>query len=383
MVQPDSHLQLDLNIGLHELVLLDDYQCECYAATSAHLAYGNRLNPLYQPFVDQERCQQGAPVPQWPGEAPFAVCLTHDVDSVSAHAFRIHARRLLSSWRDARRSRDPRAWRTLQASLLKLTRGVVPRRRDPLHCYERWLQCEQEVGAHSTFLFLPERYGQNHYSNGGYRYDDRIRFDGSRCTVGEMMRELHQRGFEVGLHASWWSYNDAVEMRQQKEQIEETIDAPVVSVRQHNLHFDIRRTPAVQAAAGLRIDSSMGFNDNVGFRNGTAYPHLLTDPQTGHAHELLELPLIVQDKGLFRYLAGGSSELALDWMQLLIDRVRGVSGVLTLLWHPGLIAQPAYFELYRRILHRLADAGAWFGTMRDIDNWWRTRQQQIRYRRAG
>jgi len=62
------------------------------------------------------------------------------------------------------------------------------------------------------------------------------------------------------------------ELKRQKRALEKALDHEVVSIRQHYLHYDIRITPAVHGEAGFKYDSTLGFNDNAGFRFGTCYP---------------------------------------------------------------------------------------------------------------
>jgi hypothetical protein len=159
-------------------------------------------------------------------------------------------------------------------------------------------------------------------------------------------------------------------MRRQKEQVETAIGADVASVRHHHLHFDIRRTARVQHRAGLLFDSSLGFNDNIGFRCETSYPWRLRDMQTGQPQGVLELPLAIQDKCLMRTRAHGSEELALEWLARLAARVKHVGGLLTLLWHPESLHKPPYVAVYQRALTLLAEHDAWFGTMSEIGRWW-------------
>lgn len=364
-----------------EARLLDRSGQECHRATSANFSVLRGEHPLYRPYLDEEYLRAGGRKPRWPNGASFAACLTHDVDFVASRNARMHWRRIVSQGRYLHSRRDARAARALQASLFSFARALIPSPgSDALHAYEHWLATEAEVGAKSTFLFLPDRYAHPHYTDGGYRYADRIRFDGQKCTVAEMMQEIHCRGWEVGLHASWRSYDCADEMKRQKEQVESAIDASVESVRHHQLHFDIRRTPRVHHEAGLLVDSSLGFNDNIGFRCGTSYPWLLRDLESDTELEVLELPLVVQDKCLVRSLGCDSEELALDWVGRIIRRVKEVGGVFTLLWHAGSLGSPVYENVYRQILGMLFAEGACFATMRRIAEIWRAQEHEDRER---
>lgn len=357
--------------GSEEALLLDHLGQDCYRATSASFSPINHEHPLYYPRVDEASLRTGAPKPCWPNGASFAVCLTHDVDQVASSNSRIYWRRIVNQTRGLRWTRNGRAVRALEASLFSFARALNPvRGPDPLHAYEQWLAMEAEVGAKSTFLFLPDRYARPHYTDGGYRYADRIRFDGQKCSVAEMMREIHRRGWEVGLHASWHAYDCTEEMKRQKEQVERAIDAPVESVRQHNLHFDVRCTPRVQHEAGLLVDSSLGFNDNIGFRCGTCHPWFLRELESDVTLGVLELPLIIQDKCLIDTLGCGSEDLAMEWATHIIERVREVGGVFAILWHPGNLGRQRYENVYRRVLKLTYEKGAYFGTMREVRQHW-------------
>jgi len=46
---------------------------------------------------------------------------------------------------------------------------------------------------------------------------NRVAFDAQKCTVAEMIREIDCRGWEIGLHPSWYSLDDVHGMKRQKE----------------------------------------------------------------------------------------------------------------------------------------------------------------------
>jgi hypothetical protein len=358
--------------GRHEAVLLDRTRRECYDATSSRFRPFCEADRYRRPVLDEQHLAAGGPRPRWPDDAPFAVCLTHDVDNVAWHRPLMHLRRMRNQFVPAIGRCDRRAMRGLRSTAVALCESLVRSRcADPLLCYERWLEMEAAIGARSTFLFLPDRYGKPHHSDGGYCYSDPVVFDGRSCTVGQMMREIHRRGWEVGLHASWHSFDSIVEMMRQKEQVEQAIGASIVSVRQHCLHFDVRCTPRVQDQAGLTVDSSIGFNDDIGFRYGTSYPWHLHDVRSGQQLNVLELPLVIQEKCLIRILGQGHKDEALDRATRLVQRVQAVGGLITLLWHPETIRWPLYVDVYRSLLVLLRENGAWFGTMAEVADWWR------------
>lgn len=75
-----------------------------------------------------------------------------------------------------------------------------------------------------------------------------------------MIQEIDRRGWEIGLHPSWYSFDDSDELKKQKQALGNALGSEIVSVRQDYLHYDISVTPVVHAAAGFKYDSTLGFN---------------------------------------------------------------------------------------------------------------------------
>jgi len=329
---------------------------------------------LYRPVVDEDYLARGGAKPVWPGGKSFAVCLTHDVDLVSVSSFqessRIRYASLLEGSATLKKIRLLVGWGLDVARAIK--RASAP---DPLHCYERWLEVEEKVGARSTFFFWPgwKAVGKHHPSDCLYDMEDRVVFDGQRCTVAEMIREIDRRGWEIGLHPSWYSFDDVDEMKRQKAALEKALGRDVVSVRQHFLHYDIRVTPRVQAAAGLKYDATLGFNDNVGFRFGTCYPWRLYDLEAEKELPIVEVPLIIQDGAMLNPAKGMrlDEESAFQYVKQITEAVERVGGVLTLLWHPNAVANPPWWSLYLRTIEYLRQRTAWFGSVGEIGDTWK------------
>jgi peptidoglycan/xylan/chitin deacetylase (PgdA/CDA1 family) len=332
----------------------------------------NILNPLgflYKPVVDEEYMTTGGKKPVWPDGKTFAVCLTHDVDLVTLYSHQQVFRAVL----EALRQRV--GWEKMARALLSFGRGLAVAglrkgKLDPLHCYEQWLKVETTVNAHSTFFIWPgwSNVIKHHPSDCTYELRDKIVFNGQKCTVSDMIKEIDLRGWEVGLHPSWYSYDNIDEMKKQKEALEKALGHEIVSVRQHFLHYDIRVTPSIQAAAGFRYDSTIGFNDNIGFRFGTSYPCKLYDLHAEAELDITEIPLVIQDGALLNPMKGMrlDEETAFQYVGQLTEAVERVGGVLTILWHPNSIANPSWWNLYLRCLEYLKKKNAWFGTVKEI-----------------
>jgi len=341
----------------------------------------NVLNPLgllYRPVVDEDYLQNGGKKPTWSDGKPFAVCLTHDVDAVSLSSFKQSLR-----LRKTQLLNTDSTFQKTKAFLgfgIDLTRaGIRSGQKDPLHCYERWLEVEKEIDAKSTFFFWPglSAVTKRHHTDCAYELNDPVVFDNQRCTVAEMLREIKRRGWEIGLHPSWYSFDDADELKRQKEAMEEVVGHEIVSIRQHYLHYDIRVTPAVHAKAGFKYDSTLGFNNNIGFRFGTCYPWRLYDLKAEKDLPIKEIPLIIQDGAMLNSLKGMclDEDTAFEYIKQITEKVEKVGGVLTFLWHTNHIIKPDWWNLYLRILGYLKQKNAWFASVREVGKWWKEKMK--------
>jgi hypothetical protein len=160
-------------------------------------------------------------------------------------------------------------------------------------------------------------------------------------------------------------------LAEQKEDIEKAIGETVITSRQHNLHFDAARTPALLERAGLKVDSTLGSNRDIGFRAGTSYPFRMWDAAARDWLKLVEIPLVLHDGALLRPdNLDLDLESAFALCRTIIDRVVETRGVVTLLWHPDKAALPDWFTLYTRLLEYISQQNGWGASARQIHEWW-------------
>src|SRR5207247_325007 len=108
----------------------------------------------------------------------------------------------------------------------------------------------------------------------------------------EWTATLTQAGCEVGVHGidAWHSVDSG---REELARVAGVAGASVVGMRMHWLLRDTN-TAAVLENAGYAYDSTAGYNETIGYRNGTGQVFR----PLGTA-SLLELPLHIQDGALF------------------------------------------------------------------------------------
>ena len=297
----------------------------------------------------------------WPNNKTFAVCLTHDVDEIrKTYQYVTHSLRGL-------RDRNFGVLKNQCLSFLEKLRG-----KEPYWTFEELIDLERKLGVRSTFFFLNETGRVKLFNRSTWRHYGR-RYDITNEKVAEMIRTLHSEGWEIGLHGSFYSYNSVDKLKKEKKILEEVLGSKVHGIRQHNLNLDIPHTWRIQEETGLDYDTTLGFNDRVGFRWGTCFPFHPVDNETGRPLKLLEIPLAIEDIALLRYYED-------PWAVCmeLINTVERQSGVLTLLWHHSVFNEleyPGWAEMYERIIKLCEEKNAWITTAGEIAKWWKKREE--------
>jgi peptidoglycan/xylan/chitin deacetylase (PgdA/CDA1 family) len=177
-------------------------------------------------------------------------------------------------------------------------------------------------------------------------------------------------GHEIGLHGidAWLDSSSA---DRELHEVRALAPSDQLGVRMHWLYFD-EHSPAVLDAAGADYDSTVGYNDTIGFRAGTTQVF-----KPFSAKNLLELPLDVMDTALFypTYL-NLSREEARAAVSRIIDAAIRFGGVITLNWHDRSLApERLWGDVYAEIIDELREKGAWFATAGQAVSWFRMRRK--------
>ncbi len=215
------------------------------------------------------------------------------------------------------------------------------------------MDLSEELGLRSAFYFIC---GQTEARlDGNYEVgDDRIR---------GLLRRIHRRGHEIGLHPSYRTFEDGEQVRREFGRLREVCEQEGISQaawggRQHYLRWRSPTTWQIWEDAGLDYDSTLSFADRAGFRCGTCYEYPVFNLRARRRLKLRERPLIVMEDSLRKY-AGLSRPQASAVLFDLSDRCRRYGGDFTLLWHNSMLFAERQKAWYRSILERItASSGA-------------------------
>jgi len=138
----------------------------------------------------------------------------------------------------------------------------------------------------------------------------------------------------------------------------------------HWLYFG-EQSQGILDKAGADYDSTVGFNETVGYRAGTGQVYKPLD-----AARLLELPLHVMDTALFypghMHL---KAQEARKRVGAIIDHALHFGGVVTVNWHDRSIApERLWGDFYLQLIDELKEKGAWVATASEAVAWFRKRR---------
>jgi peptidoglycan/xylan/chitin deacetylase (PgdA/CDA1 family) len=350
----------------------DAWGCWEYAFSDSHHR-GTLLVPEIDQWVQAQRRAGFAGEPLWPSGRPFALAVSHDVDDLSRHITanqwaRQAAIRLRGDVKSAITTLPVSLW---QARSIRPTPSLA----DSL---EKALSIEAEFRISASWFFTVWPVTPSSPYDCVYGLGDPCQFRGRPTTIAELMRRVAAEGHDVGLHGSYGSALHDGALAAEKRVLETALGKPIVSTRQHWLHWRVDKTPRLQAEAGLKVDGTLGFNGSAGFRAGTSLPHPLWDDERSQMLDILELPLTVMDVGLFRPGAMGLDlALAKRVVGQITARVATAGGVLSLLIHPSHLVDPKVEALMRWTISHCLEQGAWTANHAQIRHHWDERAARL------
>jgi peptidoglycan/xylan/chitin deacetylase (PgdA/CDA1 family) len=182
------------------------------------------------------------------------------------------------------------------------------------------------------------------------------------------LKQILDMGCEVGLHGDREAYCNLEEIIAKKKKLEKILGKKIIGYRNHCLKFNVPDTWELLRKAGFKYDTTFGYADCVGFRNGMCHPYKPFNLNSNNDVDIIEIPLIVMDNTLFDYM---NLDLNGAWkiIKILIDTVEKLNGVITILWH-NTYMNGEKLRLYEKILKYCYEKNAWLTSGEEIWKWW-------------
>jgi hypothetical protein len=247
-----------------------------------------------------------------------AAVMTHDIDYLSKFTPGLLFRELAKNFLLNRRHVSvPERWTRLREYL-----SFAGRERDPyIVSIARMLEEERRRGIVSSWLFK---------AGGNDKRD--VSYGLASVRARETLSLLRDAGHDIGLHPSFNTPADPAMLAREVRRLRQAAGLDPVSVRQHYLRLAYPATWRQLAAEGFIADSTLGFAEREGFRNGVCHPFLPWDLEAGAPIRIWELPLTVMDGTLAHYrgMETGAARLRIA---ALLDIVAEHEGTAVLLFH--------------------------------------------------
>ena len=305
--------------------------------------YLSRHRNVFDPSVSKFLVENGLS-PQYPDGKKFAVCLTHDIDIV-------HPGRLYPIFGAARAFVKGNL-----TNAIKIPFSIIDKKRNPFWNFKEIMELEAKYDAKSSFYFLTLEPGESDY---GYKIED----------IEDELSTISDNGWEVGLHGGHESYNNLEDVKKKKQKLEKVLGKEVIGYRNHYLRFKVPNTWELLSKAGFKYDSTFGYADCAGFRNGMCHPFKPFNVNTGQQIDIMEIPLTIMDCTLFRDYMRLDFKKAWELTKGLIDTVELCNGVITILWH-NTYMQEENLKFYEKILKYCSEKNAWLTSGKEIYEMW-------------
>jgi hypothetical protein len=279
--------------------------------------------------------------PKYPDGKTFAICLTHDIDNLFI--------RKQSSINQTIRS----VLRADYGSFRKHSKTVLNKRNNPYYELNKIIDLEKRYDGKSSFYFLSLKENELDFN---YRLED----------IKDVFGLIKTSGCEIGLHAGHLASENFDKYLSEKNYLESVISAEIAGNRNHYLKFKTPGSWDVLSRAGIKYDTTLGYHNYVGFRNGMCYPYYPFNLESDQFESVLEIPLVIMDDALHKYMLMDQKP-ALDLCKQLVETTKSYNGVLTFLWHNN---HPLGLDFYEQFLKFCNDSGAWITSCDEMYHWW-------------
>lgn len=194
-------------------------------------------------------------------------------------------------------------------------------------CFDYWTELEHRHNLKSTFYI---------YVNEGKKDFKAWLIDPSydikqNKILQNKLKQLYKKGFKIGLHGSYYSATSFQKLKQEKEILESLLGIKIEKTRQHWLNYIEDITPYTHEHL-FKYDSTLGWNDTIGFRSGCASSYHPYNFNTKKAFKYKIIPQLIMDSNLYDY---GNDNIPLQRAKDLIMLSKNVSKTahISISWH--------------------------------------------------
>ena len=253
---------------------------------------------------------------------------TIDVDNAFAYKYKSFIRSTGGFFSDVFRFQLRNLWDRLAVNFnLK---------KDPSDTFSKILHLKKEYNITTIFFF----------SIGDYTTFD-TNVSASKTKYRLLIKEMQDYA-RVGLHPSYFTNQNPVLLKKEKERLENITNTPVRKSRQHYLRFSLPETYQNLIDLEIEEEYSMGYASNVGFRASTCTPFYFYDLDFEIQTPLKIFPFALMDTTLNDYMKLTPKQ-SLGRIRDLRNEVKAVDGMFITLFHNESLSDYLRWKGWKRL----------------------------------
>lgn len=166
-------------------------------------------------------------------------------------------------------------------------------------------------------------------------------------VLKKLIGTLQQKSAFVGVHPSYASNQNNQKLTKEIDQLSGITHQPITHSRQHFLKLNLPQTYEQLLAANIKLDYTLFYAEEPGFRASTCVPFLFYDLKNEQTTTLLLMPTCLMDTTITHYLHQSNR----DWYSVIVSlkqTTKQYGGVFITLWHNNTVAttkvKPLFLE---------------------------------------
>ena len=193
-------------------------------------------------------------------------------------------------------------------------------RKDPYNVFNFILKVKKKYNVRTIFFFLIADYTT---------FDTNV--SPSKRKFKLLIKDMVDYA-RVGLHPSYFTMQDSLLLKKEKERLENITNIPTIRSRQHYGRFNLPETYQSLIDLEIKEDYSMGYSSHVGFRASTCTPFYFYDLDFEIQTPLKIFPFALMDTTLNDYM-NLTPKQSLGRIRDLKNEVKAVNGTFITLFH--------------------------------------------------
>lgn len=272
----------------------------------------------------------------------FLQYISHDVDRPSKFQFANLNKFIRAVGHEVLREKN--YFSIFKAPYIKLLKPRVLSPLDPYNTFKWIMDTVEKNNLKSAFYFIC---GGKNQLDADYNL--------SNLEIINLLKDIHNRGHEIGLHPSYETYLNPTEIADEFQVLKDTCHKLDIRQREwggrmHYLRWQQNITLDACNEAGLNYDSTLCYAEHAGFRCGTCYQFRAFNHQTQQVLDLIIRPLIIMEATVFYYEKYGITDEAYARMLKFKRICQAIDGQFTLLWHNNEFVKPKARKIFEDIL---------------------------------